>query len=360
MIEGYPFCSIVRFEGQPSTLFRNKGDGTFEDVSLKSGVGVPVGKGMGVVAADLDDDGWIDVFQTNDSAPNFLFRNMGNGTFRDVALEAEVAFDPSGHATGAMATDASDVDGDGRLDLIVTNFNNQGTFLKKNLGDMRFRDRGNAIGLGMATFRQSTFGARFLDYDDDGDVDLFIAAGHPFAPVAKVWPEVRYAEAPFLFENEGGRFTNVAPERGEALRVPHVGRGVAVGDFDNDGDPDVLLLCVGEPPRLLRNDGGNRNRWLGLNLLGTRSGRDAIGARVALTAGGRTQVRALVGGASYLTVSDRRLLFGLGTAERADAIEVRWPSGQVDRYPAVAANQYVTLTEGSAKVEPYAAARGKP
>jgi hypothetical protein len=310
---------------------------------------------MGVVAADLDDDGWIDLFQTNDSAPNFLFRNLGDGTFRDVALEAEVAFDPSGRTTGAMATDAEDVDGDGRLDLLVTNFNNQGTFLQKNLGGMRFSDRGNAVGLGMATFRQSTFGARFLDYDSDGDPDIFIASGHPFLPVAKVWPEVRYAEPPFLFENEGGRFTNVAAQRGEPLRVAHVGRGVAVGDYDNDGDPDVLLLCVGEPPRLLRNDGGNRNHWLGVQLLGTRSGRDAIGARVAVTSGGRTQVRALVGGASYLTVSDARLLFGLGAAERAEAIEVRWPSGAVDRFPAVAANQYVTLAEGSAKVAPYAA-----
>jgi hypothetical protein len=216
---------------------------------------------------------------------------------------------------------------------------------------MRFADRGNAAGLGMATFRQSTFGARFLDYDGDGDADLFIASGHPFAPVAKVWPEVRYAEPPFLFENDDGRFTNVAPQRGEAMRSAHVGRGVAVGDYDNDGDPDVLMLCVGEPPRLLRNDGGSANRWLGLRLVGTRSGRDAVGARVALRAGDRRQVRALVGGASYLTVSDPRLLFGLGSAARADTIEVRWPSGHLDRYTGVAANRYVTLTEGSPKVE---------
>ena len=282
LIDDYPFCTIARFEGQPSTLYRNRGDGTFEDASAKAGIAALVGKGMGVVAADLDDDGWVDLFQTNDSAPNFLLRNLGDGRFKDVALEAEVAFDPSGRTTGAMATDAEDVDEDGRLDLVVTNFNNQGTFLQRNNGGMRFSDRGNALGLGMSTFRQSSFGARFLDYDDDGDPDLFIAAGHPFAPVAKVWPEVRYADPPFLFENEDGRFTNVAPERGEALRAAHVGRGVAVGDFDNDGDPDVLLLCVGEPPRLLRNDGGNRNHWLGVRLVGhgerTRRDRRARGA----------------------------------------------------------------------------------
>jgi hypothetical protein len=347
MIDGYPFCTIAKFQGQPSVLYRNRGDGTFEDASEKAGIARLVGKGMGVVAADLDDDGWIDVFQTNDSSPNFLFRNLGDGRFRDVALEAEVAFDPAGRTTGAMAAEAEDVNEDGRLDLLVTNFNNQGTFLHTNAGGMRFVDRGNSAGLGMAMFKFSTFGARFLDLENDGDPDLFVAAGHPFKPVSRVWPEIRYAEPPFLFENERGRFTNVAPARGEALRAPHVGRGVAVADYDDDGDPDVLLLCVGEPPRLLRNDGDSRNRWLGVRLVGRRSGRDAIGARVAVTAAGRTQVRARLGGASYLTASDPRLLFGLGDAEKVDAIEVRWPSGRVERFAGPAVNRYVTLTEGS-------------
>jgi hypothetical protein len=312
-------------------------------------VGALVGKGMGVVAADLDDDGRTDVFQTNDSAPNFLFRNLGGGRLRDVALEAEVAFDRSGRTTGAMSPDAEDVDGDGRLDLLVTNFNHQGTFLYRNNGGMTFSDRGGPAGLATATYKTSAFGARFLDYDGDGDMDLFVAAGHPFAPVSRVWPEVRYADPPFLFENDGtGRFANVAAARGEALRVAHVGRGVATGDYDNDGDPDVLLLCVGEPPRLLRNDGGNANRWIGVRLAGTKSGRDAIGARVTVAAGGRTQVRSRVGGASYLTVSDPRVLFGLGPAARVDSIEVRWPSGAVDRVGPLASNRYVTITEGEA------------
>jgi hypothetical protein len=347
MIDEHPFCTIAKFRGQASVLHRNGRDGTFTDVSAQAGIAGLEGKGMGVVAADLDDDGWIDVFQTNDSTPNFLFRNRGDGRFEDVALLAEVAFDPSGRTTGAMATDAEDVDGDGRLDLLVTNFNNQGTFLHRNSGGMSFVDRGYLLGLSMPTFRVSSFGARFLDYDDDGLVDLFVAAGHPFAPVSKVWPEVRYAEPPFLFENDGRRFTNVAAERGEPLRRPYVGRGVAVGDYDNDGDPDVLLLCVSEPPRLLRNEGGNRRRWLGIELVGTRSGRDAIGARVTVTAGGRARTRARVGGASYLTASDPRLLFGLGDVDRVDSVEIRWPSGHVDRTGGLAAGQYVTITEGA-------------
>jgi hypothetical protein len=346
MIDEHPFCTIAKFRGQPSVLYRNRGDGSFEDASARAGIATLVGKGMGVVAADLDDDGWVDVFQTNDSAPNFLFRNLGDGRLRDVALEAEVAFDPAGRTTGAMATDAEDVDGDGRLDLLVTNFNAQGTFLHLNQGAMSFTDRGVQLGLSMSLFKVSSFGARFLDYDSDRDPDLFVASGHPFAPVAKVWPDVRYAEPPFLFENEGGRFRDVARERGEALQPPRVGRGVAVADYDNDGDPDVLLLTVGEPPRLLRNDGGNRGGWLGLHLVGTRSGTDAIGARVALTAGGRTQVRARVGGASYLTSSDPRLLFGLGTLGRADEVEVRWPSGHVERLGPVDGGRYVRITEG--------------
>jgi hypothetical protein len=352
IIDEHPFCTIAKFRGQPSQLYRNLGDGRFEDRSTASGVAAVPGKGMGVVAADLDDDGLVDLFQANDSAPSFLFRNLGDGRFREMALEAGVAVDAAGRATGAMATDAEDVDGDGRLDLLVTNFNHQGALLHGNAGGMSFAERAAAAGLHTPTYKVSSFGARFLDYDNDGDADLFVAAGHPFAPVSKVWPEVRWADPPFLFENEGGRFEDVAGKRGEPLRRPRSGRGVAVADYDNDGDPDVLLLSAAEPPVLLRNDGGNRRHWLGVRLVGTRSGPDAIGARVSVAAAGRTIVRSRVGGASYLTASDPRLLFGLGASRRADAVEVRWPSGRVDRFENLAGDRYVTLTEGSSEVTP--------
>ncbi len=206
LVDEYPFCQIAQFRGQASVLYRNNRDGTFTDVSLASGVAEAKGKGMGVVAADLDDDGWIDIFQTNDSTPNFLFKNLGDGRFRDVALEADVGLGPSGNATGAMSADAEDVDGDGRLDLLVTNFNHQGTFLHSNAGDMTFNERGTRLGLTQPTFVTSTFGARFLDHDNDGLIDLFVAVGHPFAPVSKVWPDVRFDGPPFLFENDGRGF----------------------------------------------------------------------------------------------------------------------------------------------------------
>ena len=346
MVDEFPFCVIGQIEGVPSVLYRNKGDGTFEDVSVAAGIAALEGRGMGVVAADLDDDGWIDVFQTNDAAPNFLFRNLGNRRFEDVALLAGVAFASHGGTMGAMGTDVEDVDGDGRLDLLVTNFNEFGTYLFGNGGGMLFENLAVVLGLAQPTLKTSTYGARFLDHDNDGLIDLFVAAGHPFFPVSSKWPEVHYADPPFLFVNEGRRFSNVAADRGEALRRSYSGRGVAVADYDNDGDPDVLLLCMTGPPRLLRNDGGNRRHWLGVGLVGTRSGRDAIGAKVTVTAGGRARTRTIAGGGSYLAASDRRLLFGLDGTGSADAIEVRWPSGHVDHVTGVRADQYVTVTEG--------------
>jgi hypothetical protein len=195
----------------------------------------------------------------------------------------------------------------------------------------------------------SGFGTRFFDYDNDGRMDLAVANGHPFAPVAKVWPGITYAERPFLFENDGAVFHEVAGERGAALARAYVGRGLSTGDFDNDGDTDLLLFCVGEPPRLLRNDGGNRGHFIGVILMGVASNRDAVGAQVTVSAGGRARSLVRTGGTSYLSASDPRLLFGLGEERRVEQLEVRWPSGRIERFGERAADLYVTLKEGDGK-----------
>lgn len=345
MIGDRPFCSIDRFRGSPSALYRNDG-GRFTDVSRPAGVDRPDGKGLGVVAADLDADGRIDIFQANDTSPNFLYRNRGDGTFAETGIAAEVAFDATGRALGAMGVDVDDWDQDGFLDVFVANFTHQSNSFFRNRGDGTFEDKARALGLAEVSLPMSGFGARFLDEDADGLVDLAVANGHPFEPVGTVWPGIRYAEPAFLFENAAGSFREAAAERGPELARPTAGRGLATADFDNDGDVDLLLLGVGERPRLLRNDGGNRNHWIGVRLIGTRSNRDAIGARVTVTSGGRSRWKTLTGGTSYCSASDPRLLFGLASAERVDRLEVRWPSGRVDVLTDLKADRYLTTREG--------------
>jgi enediyne biosynthesis protein E4 len=349
LIDERPFCSIDRFRGSSGVLYHNDGNGVFTNTTVRAGLNRPGAKGMGVVAADIDNDGRVDVFQANDTAPNDLFLNRGDGTFGNVALEAEVAYDPAGRALGAMGVDVDDQDGDGLLDIFVANFTNQANQLFRNGGAGAFRDVAGALGLATVSLPMSGFGARFLDYDNDGRVDLAVANGHPFAPVARVWPGITYAERPFLFENTGSGFREVGQERGDALARAYVGRGLATGDYDNDGDPDLLLLCVGEPPRLLRNDGGHRGNWIGVTLVGTSGNRDAVGARVTVIVGGRGRTKVRVGGSSYLSASDPRLLFGVGEGLRVDQVEVRWPNGRLERFSGFAVRQYVTLKEGEGK-----------
>jgi len=342
MIGDRPFCSIDKLPGSRSVLYRND-RGRFTEVGAAAGVSPAGGKGLGVVAADLDGDGRVDLFQANDTSPNFLFRNRGDGTFAETGLEADVAFDAAGRARGAMGVDVGDYDGDGRLDLLVANFTYQGYSLFRNAGHGAFRDVARETGLAEPSLPMSGFGARLFDEDDDGLLDVVVANGHPFAPVATVWPGIRYAEPALLFENTGGSFRAAAAARAEALARPMAGRGLALGDFDDDGDLDVLLLGVGEPPRLLRNDGGNRNHWLGVRLQGTRSNRDGVGAVVRVTALGRQSTMTRAGGTSYASASDPRLLFGLGAAVRAEKLEVRWPSGLVSVMADVPADRYLVV-----------------
>jgi len=343
--EGRPYCYIAKFRGLPPVLYRNNRDGTFTDVSAKAGVAGHRAKGLGVVAFDYNNDGRTDIFQANDSDPNFLFRNDGNWTFSEVAFEAECALDPNGAARGGMGVDAEDLDGDGHQDIFVTNFSQQTNAFWRNNGDGTFAETTYELGLGKVSLPFSGFGTRFLDYNNDGLVDLFVLNGHPFEPIQKVFPETTYAEPPLLFENTGKAFREVAAQHGAALRKHYLGRGLAVGDYDNDGDPDLLLMNAGEPPVLLRNDGGNHNNWLGVKLVGGKSGRDAVGARVAIKVAASRRSKQLLGGTSYFSASDTRLLFGLGGAGKVDELEVRWPSGSVTRLRDVAANRYLVVRE---------------
>jgi hypothetical protein len=348
LYEGKPYCLIQNFKGSSSKLFHNNRDGTFTDVSEKARIANPKGKGLGVVALDYDNDGRIDVFQANDAVANFLYHNNGDGTFSEVALEAGVAFDPNGNARGGMGVDAEDLDGDGYLEIFVANFSGQTNALFHNERDGIFTETTNKLGLGTVSIPMSGFGTRFFDYNNDGLVDLFVLNGHPFEPINKIFPETTFTEPPFLFENTGKGFREVAAEHGVSLKKFYSGRGLAIGDLDNDGDSDLLLINVGEPPVLLRNDGGNRNHWLGIKLVGTKSNRDGIGATIILTAQGKRGTKQRLGGGSYCSASDPRVSFGLGAVVKIDQLEVRWPSGTISTLKNISANQYLTITESAA------------
>jgi hypothetical protein len=298
-----------------------------------------------VVTADYDGDGRPDVFQSNDTDPNLLFHNRGDGTFDEVGLRAQVAFDPQGRTRGGMGADAQDVEARGHPDFFVANFTGETNAYFRNEGNGTFEEMTFPLGLVPKSLDRSGFGARFLDYDDDGRLDLMVLNGHPFEIIDRVFPAYRYAEPPSLFRNTGHGFVNVAPDTGEALQQNYPGRGLAVGDIDNDGDADVLLLSIGRPPALLRNEGGNRNHWLGLRLVGTKSNRDGVGAVVTVVAGDQRQIRHVTGGGSYATSSDRRLLFGLGPTPRPERVEVAWPSGRRSVLSPTSVDRYLTLEE---------------
>lgn len=349
--EGRPYCYLARFKGSASVLYHNNRDGTFSDVSRPAGIAQYIGKGLGVIAFDYNNDGKTDIFQANDGTPNFLFRNNGDRTFSEVALEADCALDPNAEVRGGMGVDAEDLDGDGFQDVFVTNFSQQTNAYWHNNGDGTFEETTNELGLGKISYLMSGFGTRFFDYNNDGLVDLFVLNGHPFEPINKVFPETTYAERPFLFENTGKGFREVAGEHGAPLKRSYLGRGLAVGDIDNDGDSDLLLLNAGEPPVLLRNDGGNKNHWLGIKLVGTKSNRDSTGAKLTISAGGRQRIRQLLGGTSYCSASDRRVLFGMGRNDKVAAITVLWPNGQSTAVKNVPVDRYITIREGQSPAE---------
>ena len=341
------YCRPDVYKGAPSVLYRNNGDGTFTDVTRTSGVYRPDGKGLGVVFGDYDDDGRVDFFVANDLVPNFLFHNEGKGTFREVGLSAGVAVASDGRARAGMGTDFGDYDGDGRLDLIVTNFEMETHNLYRNLGQGLFGDATLPSGLGAATLRFLGFGAVFLDYDNDGSLDLAIANGHVLDNASHFQSASKYAQRKLLLHNDGrGRFTDVAAGAGDGFALERVSRTIVSGDIDNDGDLDLLVTNNGQAPNLLRNDGGNRGNSVLVQLAGRASNRDGIGARLRATVAGRSQIREIRAGSSYLGQNDRRAHFGLGAAKEIERLEVRWPSGRRDVLEHVAANGIVTIAEG--------------
>ena len=341
------YCHPLNYQGLTSVLYHNNHDGTFKDVSASAGISRYAGNGLGVVIGDYDDDGWPDVFVANDSVPNFLFHNERDGTFKEVGLLAGVAVANDGKPRAGMGTDFGDYDGDGRLDLAVGNHEFESTSLFRNLGNGLFSYATTQSRIAASTLAYVTFGLAWLDYDNDGWLDLAAANGHVVDNTALVRPGSSHAQPRLLFHNNRDRtFTDVSLESGPGFAAQKVGRTLVVADIDNDGDPDMLITNNGQAVDLLRNEGDRQNNALLLRLVGTRSNRDGIGARVRLTAGSATQVREVKAGSSYLGQNDTRLHFGLGNAMSVDRLEIRWPSGTTENVSGIAANQIVTLTEG--------------
>ena len=342
------YCTPESYKGQSPLLFRNTGDGVFEDVTKAAGLYDPASKALGATLIDHDEDGRVDLFVANDTQPNRLYRNRGNGTFTDVAVTAGVAFNEAGVARAGMGTDAADYDGSGRADLVIGNFSNEMMALYTNEGNGLFIDEAPTSTIGRNSLLTLTFACFFLDYDLDGLLDIFAANGHVADDIQRVQPRVSYAQPPHLFRNLGGRrFEEVTARSGAALGRPMVARGAAYGDYDGDGDPDLLITTNNGPAALLRNGGATGHRALRIALQGTVSNRDAIGARIAVRmADGSRRWQMVKTGSSYLSQSELPITFGLGRAEGVQAIEITWPSGRVERLAGEKAGQSLIVEEG--------------
>ncbi len=341
------YCHPLTFEPLPNLLYRNDGRGVFTDVSTEWGLAAQLANGLGVIATDYDDDGWPDVFVANDSMPNFLFHNRDGKSFEEVALRAGVAVATDGKPRAGMGVDAGDYDGDGHIDVVVTNLDFETHSLFRGIGDRLFAYATVESGIGFATLPFVGFGVAFFDYDNDGRLDIAIANGHIMDNAPLVRPGVTYAQRNLLFHNQGGaRFQEVGLSSGPGFALAKVSRGLASGDFDNDGDLDLLVTNNGETVDLLRNDTAPGQNAILVRTVGVKSNRDGVGARLKVTSGGRTQIREVKTGSSYLSQNDPRVHVGLGAATRVDRLEVRWPSGRNEIVRNVPANQVVTIREG--------------
>lgn len=345
------YCIPRLYQPMPSWLFHNNGDGMFTDVSKASGIGKYLGKAWGVVATDVNNDGRLDLFVANDTIANFLFMNRGQGRFEEIATQAGVAYSADGRARSGMGVDSADFNEDGWMDLFVANIDREMFSIYQNARDETFDDQAGPTGIGAATRLMSGWGLKFFDYDNDGNLDLFLANGNPDDLIESLHSQVKYQEPLMLFRNTGKSFQNVSAESGPVFAKPLSARGMAIGDFDNDGAVDVLVSVNDAAPILLRNKIGNQNHWLGIKLAGKKSNPDAIGARVAYQAGDLKRSRTKVGGGSYLSSHDPRIVLGIGKRTKIDWMEIKWPQpgGAVERFTELPIDRYITIVEGQGK-----------
>ena len=344
-------CAPSEYRGSSDALYHNNGDGTFTNVTVKSRIYQPEGKNLSVGAADYDNDGWPDLFVANDGLNAYLYHNEHDGTFKEVGLASGMALTSRGLTMAAMCISLGDSDNDGWLDLYISDFQRSSDHLWHNDGKGFFDEVSDQAGITRPTRDVLSFGGGFLDYDNDGWLDLFIANGHVYPEVEQATPEIHYKQINSLFHNENGQFAETTKISGDGFQHPHVGRGVAFLDFDNDGFTDVVVANNGDPPLLLHNGGGNGSHFLNFKLVGARSNRDGMGARIRVAAGRVSQIHEIAGGGSYLSQSDVRANFGLGKAPRADCVEITWPSGQRQVFRNIEADKLYLIEEGKDQLQ---------
>jgi enediyne biosynthesis protein E4 len=345
------YCIPRLYKPRPSWLFHNNGDGTFTDVSKSSGIGNFVGKAWGVVATDINNDGRMDLFVANDTVQNFLFANRGGGKFEEIGAQAGVAYGETGRPRSGMGVDSADFNQDGWMDLFVANIDHEFFSLYRNNHDETFDDDALPTGIAKSSRLMSGWGLKFFDYDNDGDLDLIQANGHPDDLIQVLHKDVNYEEPLQLYHGNGKAFENVSAQGGPVFAKPISARGLALGDFNNDGAVDVLISCNNEAPLLLQNNAGRENHWLGLKLIGKKANIDAVGAVVTYQAGDLKRSRMKVGGGSYLSSHDPRMVLGIGKRAKFDWIEIKWPqpSGLIERLTDLPVDRYITVREGVGK-----------
>ncbi len=343
------YCHPDNFKGATNILYHQKPDGTFEDVSVKAGVADPTGKALGVAFADFDNDGWPDVFVANDSVRQSLYHNKRDGTFEDIAVTAGAGYDENGKTFAGMGVDAGDYDNDGWPDVFITTLSNETYPLYRNNGDLSFTWATNATSVGQITLPYSGWGLHFIDADNDGLRDVFVAQSHVLDTIEKTTTYLKYKQTPLLMRNTGKGFVNVSGTAGPAFNTPIVARGAAFGDLNNDGQIDIVIGELNGAPLILRND-GTKNHWLGIRLIGTKSNRDGIGARIIVTDNsGRRQIFDVSAAGSYLSANDFRVVAGLGAATGVRLVEIHWPSGRTQTIENPEADRYLTINERDVK-----------